>query len=55
MLTFILLFGFFTICAGVYMAFDNNRTRKEKLAKIQRELARRETAEAAKDKADPQN
>ncbi len=54
MLTFILLFGFGAICAGAYVAYDNNRTRKEKLAKIQRELARREAAQAAKESADTQ-
>ena len=53
MLMFILLFGFLTLCAGVYIAYDNNGTRKEKLAKIQRELARREAAEAAKEAATP--
>ena len=55
MLTFILLFGFLTVCAGGYIGYDNNRTRKEKLAKIQRELARREAAEAVKENADTQN
>ena len=54
MLMFILLFGFLTLCAGGYIAYDNNGTRKEKLAKIQRELARREAAEAAKEAATPQ-
>ena len=53
MLMFILLFGFLTLCAGGYIAYDNNRTRKEKLAKIQRKLARREAAEAAKEAAPP--
>ena len=36
------------ITGGVYVALDQHRERNEKLAKIQRELARREATELAK-------
>ncbi|WP_189585782.1 hypothetical protein [Litorimonas cladophorae] len=55
MLFFILLFGCFMVAGGVYVALDQRRERNEKLAKIQRELARREAAEPAKNAVDPQN
>ena len=54
MIFFIFLFGCGMVGAGVYVAADNRRARNEKLAKIQRELARREAMEIAKDAADPQ-
>jgi hypothetical protein len=55
MIFFILLFGCGMVGAGVYVAADNRRARNEKLAKIQRELARREAAEIVKETANPQD
>lgn len=55
MILFLTLFGLIALCGAVYVSLDQNRERKEKLAKIQRELARREAAEAAKENAEIQD
>ena len=46
MLMFIALFGLLTACVGIFISFDNRRVHKEKLARVQREIARREAAES---------
>jgi len=55
MIMFIILFGAALLCGGIYVAYDERRARKEKLKKIQRELARRETAEKAQEAANTQD
>jgi len=49
MLMFLALFGLLMIGGGFYVSLDKSRARKEKLAKIQRELSRREAAEKSRE------
>lgn len=44
MLMFIALFGVLTALTGLFLIFDQRRAHKDKLERIQRELARRDAA-----------
>ena len=55
MLQFLALFGLISVLGAFYVSMSKSRERKEKLAKIQRELARREKAEASRETTDTQN
>jgi len=45
MIFWLALFGIAVVGSGFYVSLDEGRARKEKMEKIQRELARRKAAE----------